>query len=589
MIKWLKVLMKIFSGFLIIFTITMFMVSLFINPNQFKGYIEQIAFEQTGQTLKIEGPIKWHWSPLLALDLENVSFNSPDSYENKFIKVEHLSVGIKLETILSGKILLNVKLQNPTVTLIRNKAGHSNWENLIQHFTKTKSLAQENNSSNDIQNDNQKKERVLSNKDKESSRVLLGDISIQNGELIFKNEQEGKHYRIEHFNLSSGNLMKGFLGLPTETNVNFNFSDPLSDTEPTLKKISLTGTWAYLAPYLKVDSLKVNLHKLGNLTGYLKINLSQLTPEKLQLEGYFSGAELQLGRFPLSNLKGTVNAKEGLLNIAPLQIQLANSLHNIDIRVNLKEKKPAFIFKQEASNFEINPLLSLMDIKDKIEGKTNLKINLTAKGNTIEELRESLSGHTELEIKNGKFYGIDLINMYKQTQSTLYNTISGLSKKQHFKLESIVNLTQGILQQKQSSFNPTAFTPFNTLTATTTIVKGVIHNPDLVIEHSEYQVKGIGTIYLSTSAIQYKSSALLKNNPYPEKDDLGNYLYNAPLPISIEGTLSQVKIRPDFKTYSNNAIVYAEKKMTQDFMKENVNKVIDQTVDQTLNQLLNKI
>jgi hypothetical protein len=88
-------------------------------------------------------------------------------------------------------------------------------------------------------------------------------------------------------------------------------------------------------------------------------------------------------------------------------------------------------------------------------------------------------------------------------------------------------------------------TAFRTLTANATVDNGVVNNREPRIDLDYLKASGNGTLDLSTKGVDYELVAEVYKLP-PEGDsvDLSD-LKAAEIPISIRGTLDDLKVRPD--------------------------------------------
>jgi len=335
------------------------------------------------------------------------------------------------------------------------------------------------------------------------------------------------------------------------------------------------------APYLIINGLKVNLKDNGNVGGNFKINLEKMNPQTLTLEGDFLGKNLKADKIKLDEIKGKISAKEGLVNITPMELKIAQSVQHATLQADLRGKVPKYVLTQEGRGFEVKHLLALFDVKDKLEGKTNLKTNLSASGNNLASIRSSLSGQVEIEMGDGKFHGMNVITLLKTTQSGIYNLAATIAKKQNFNLKTGAS---ALSEEWKSNTSGDNFTPFKSVKALILINNGLVKNSDLAITHPEYGVTGQGTANLVSEVIDYHASVLLKNNPYPADDKIGNYLYTTPLSIKVQGTFQDPLVRPDLKTYKDNAMRYVQKNVVEKM----VQKKIENTVEKIMNKAVKK-
>lgn len=387
--------------------------------------------------------------------------------------------------------------------------------------------------------------------------LLTGEVMVQNFDTAPKAQGKinGKHFDI-HSLLSA-------------------FKINASDSIPAIEDVN--ANFQYSGSNLSISALAINLKNRGQLNLSLEADLSKVSPTQFSFEGNFKGSKLPVGKFQIEEIKGDFHGKDGLITCNPILFTLDKSQHTADLNIDLRGAELKFVLNEEGKNLELKPLLAKFGIQNKIEGKTNIKLKLVTSGNTADKLKRNLSGQTQVEVSNGKFYGADLITLLKNTQTGLHNMLEQFTKKQKFNLDSSFKLTKEIWDKKPS---PDSFTPFDSIQATVSLATGIAKNTDLSISHTEYKISGSGVVNFIEGSVQYQTSVLLNKNPYPSTDEIGNYLYKTSLPVKITGNFANLGIVPDIKTYTNQAIVYAEKKFAEDLLQK--------TVGSSVKKLLNK-
>lgn len=414
----------------------------------------------------------------------------------------------------------------------------------------------------------------LENLDEKKSELktrLIGDLQVKNirNNPTMEGKIESKEFELTPWLNNFGIINTA---LPSSANIKAQFK--------------------YHAPYLTLDNVNVQFRDNGRFACNFKIDTTKLTAKNFDLQGNFIGNQLKYNKIELEEIKGEVSGKVGVIDINPLVFKIAENLHQADIKVDLRGNLAKYTIRNQSHNFDIMPLLILFGVETKLEGKANLKLDLSASGNNAEQIRQSLSGNSEIEIKEGKFSGADIVALLKGLNSNIYNLTSSLAKKPSLNLLSSAESLQDLSKQKQSAINPNATTEFTSLKASININNGVAHNPNLLISHPEYSIQGQGKVNFIHNTIEYHAAAQLKNNPYPPKDDLANYLYSTSLPINISGSLGNLSILPDIKTYANNAFVFAQKNIVQKSIQKETSKVVNNiiggAIDKSGDQNVNK-
>ncbi len=107
-------------------------IHLFVNPNDYKGRIEQLVESATGRKLELQGPLRLSVFPWIALELGPASLGNPPGFPaTPFLSVERAALRVKLLPLLSKRLEIGrVELDGLAVNLERNAAGLGNWQGL---------------------------------------------------------------------------------------------------------------------------------------------------------------------------------------------------------------------------------------------------------------------------------------------------------------------------------------------------------------------------------------------------------------------------------------------------------------------------
>jgi AsmA protein len=105
-------------------------VKLFVNPNDYKARITQAVKHSTGRELTLAGDIKLAVFPWVALDLGAASLGNPPGFEQvPLATVKHVAVRVKLLPLLRKQLQIGrVEIDGLDLRLVKNAAGHGNWE-----------------------------------------------------------------------------------------------------------------------------------------------------------------------------------------------------------------------------------------------------------------------------------------------------------------------------------------------------------------------------------------------------------------------------------------------------------------------------
>ncbi len=558
MAKFFKRVLQVLLAFIAVVVIAVIGVVNFVNPNQFKGTLEKEVLAKTGFVLTVQGPIQWRWFPMLSLEFNDIAIQNLAPFSGQLLSAKAIQAECELLPVFLGKISLAVRVKGLDLALARNAKGQANWENLNQHLKEP-----DTNKTTTIKPNTTTKSANAAS----SLAITLNSLKVQEGKIAFTDQAKSSEYVLEHVNLSLDNLFKGLSGTITPFFLNFE----LISNHQTLGNIFFNTEWV-----LQKEKEQLNLQKMAlklqlpdgtkNLiTGDAEIQQLLDTPI---IKANLLANDLQFDKIKIDKIKTTITAQAGIITLAPIDIHIAKSQQNATLKLDMRASTPKIYLTQEAHDFEINDLLTLFGKKDKISGKTRFTINLSATGTDLQTLQNSLSGKAAIEINHGKFLGIDFMQLLKNSQSSIHGLVDALTHK--ISIDSL-SLVKSELTKWKTDPNSTAFSPFNSLTATAAITNGVIQNPDLAINHSDYAISGTGTINLRANNVQYQTTLQLKNNPYPANDKAGTFLFQTPLHIQIQ---DNPKIQPDLSRYTNSALEFAQKELIGKAVQKTMGKAI---------------
>jgi len=608
---------------LLLLALAVFGVIQFVDPNQFKEPIERETAIVTGQVLKIHGPLSWKWFPILGLTAENVELKDAEPFKKTFFATKTANIECAFWSIFSGKILMNLTLKDFTLLLQRNSAGQTSWSNLSNRLSSGQKSSdsalpivlnsiQIENGEIGLEDSQNNQYYTVNHLNLSASNLYKGLIGIPNAvalnfdiqdqkqdrlELSLQGnwslKQDPKQIQLKNLQLKLSYPPKRTLLITGETVIQ-DFDSPtligqFATNDIDLKSwlqafnitypsnlpasLSVAANFNYHQQYLEITPWTIHLSKQGNLSGNLNLNLDKLSLKTLTLKGDIIGNSLNIGKLNLDQFKANFTAKEGLLVFSPITFQIAQSQQKATLTLDFRGQNPKYAMTEEGQSFELTPILAAFDIPSQLEGKTQIRLNLSAEGSTPETLRRTLSGQANVKISQGKLRGIDLVGLLKSTRNVVHDLLGSLIHKQ-------ITNPGNALDQEQSKWNSVskdAFTPFDTLEVNLPFTNGIANHATVSMIHPEYRLQGDGMINTITETLQYPVSVSLQNNPYPSTDEIGNYLAATPIPVVIQGSLSDPEVRPNLKSYFDSAFQYAQQKLMK--------QVIDKTIDKAINRL----
>ncbi len=115
-----------------LFLVTIVLVVLFVDPNDYKDDIERLVEQQTGRQLTLDGDLKLSVFPWLALEFGPASLSdAPGFGDEPFVALQHARLSVRLWPLLGGRVEIgSVTLEGMNVRLVTDADGRNNWADL---------------------------------------------------------------------------------------------------------------------------------------------------------------------------------------------------------------------------------------------------------------------------------------------------------------------------------------------------------------------------------------------------------------------------------------------------------------------------
>jgi AsmA protein len=261
-------------------------------------------------------------------------------------------------------------------------------------------------------------------------------------------------------------------------------------------------------PYLPPSAPKST--KAAKQEAEQPFDLSFLKP--LDVSGSLRVGTLKAANVKLSKLRIDVKAREGIAVVEPLSAALYQGRMEGRLRVDANES--AFSLTQNLSGVEIVPLMKDAASLELAEGKGNISVDVTTRGNTVSALKRALNGAVSVNLADGAIRGVNL--------AKLVQGIQNLNKDS--KAE-----TMGINKNEK--------TLFSEFRAGFRIKDGVARNDDLAVKSTVLRLSGSGEIDIGQDRMDYNAKVILA------KTDQGR---TGTLPVRVYGPFDDVRLKVDY-------------------------------------------
>ena len=111
---------------------TAFVLTSVVDPNRYRGKLEQIVADLAGRPFVIQGDLAITWYPWLGIRTGAAHLdNAPGAAGPSIIEWQSINVAAKVWPLLHGEVVADrIRLLSPSIHLRRDRQGRGNWEGL---------------------------------------------------------------------------------------------------------------------------------------------------------------------------------------------------------------------------------------------------------------------------------------------------------------------------------------------------------------------------------------------------------------------------------------------------------------------------
>jgi AsmA protein len=298
----------------------------------------------------------------------------------------------------------------------------------------------------------------------------------------------------------------------------------------------------------------------------IELPVEMLKP--LRARGSFNVGEIKVGGARLTQLSAAVAIADAVARFGPVKARLYGGTYDGNIGLDMRPAVPVLSMDEHMKGIDIAGLMKDYSDSERLQGKGNLDMVLTAKGSSGVDLVKTLNGKVGIDLQDGAVVGLDVWHAIAQAQSLLKT-------------------------QKATAVPNTKRTAFDAFRANADLVNGVATTKDMLVASQLLRISGAGSTNLDTQALDFTVTTTVLKAPPEEGADLGA-LQLASIPVRITGTLTDPKILPNLTAMAKER-VKQEIDERKDELKQQVeerkeeleDKVRDQARDR-LRDLLNR-
>ncbi|MBX5460475.1 MAG: AsmA family protein [Steroidobacteraceae bacterium] len=211
----------IVAGLVLLAVLTVLAVTVFVDPNRYRGQIEAAVTRATGQPFNIEGDLEIAWYPWLAVRMGPSQFGAPGAGGEPLVRWKSARVGARLVPLIRGELIIDrVRLDEPRFVLRRDAAGRGNWEDVFAALKKPPTPP-------------------ITGPNPPPGPQIAG-FEIQDGALTYVDEARGRHFTITDWQLDVGAWRSGAT-VPVATEFAWEAEHDARDKTPIGVRLSATA------------------------------------------------------------------------------------------------------------------------------------------------------------------------------------------------------------------------------------------------------------------------------------------------------------------------------------------------------------
>ena len=283
------------------------------------------------------------------------------------------------------------------------------------------------------------------------------------------------------------------------------------------------------------------------------IELPTETLRDLNVNGDISVGTLKISGMTMTNVKATITANNGLLQVTPMSMNLYDGSMKGKASVDVRGKTPKYAMATDLAGVQIDKLSIdfLGDEKAYMRGVSNLSLDVYTTGNSVAELKRALGGKAKVDAGNGALRDAKLAANVEKAAAFL----KGREPKPTG--EEIV---------------------FDKLFGTFNISNGLSDNKDFKIDTPLIFAKGIGQVDIGKSKTDYTISIGLSEEP----DKCG-------VPVTIKGPFEKLSYGIDIQTAlkcTQSAKIEEKKQELQEKLDEKIQEEISDKLGEDIGKQL---
>ncbi len=272
---------------------------------------------------------------------------------------------------------------------------------------------------------------------------------------------------------------------------------------------------------------------------------------RLDLAGDLTFAEVRAHGLGLSDVALTARVRDGVLRIEPFTARAYQGRVRLAVTRDARGPRPEYVGELELNGVRTEEMLTVLIGEPLVASTADVKARLNASGTGGEALARSLGGVIEARLGEGTIQGPRIARKIDEIRA-FWHELGG----------------QGALRDPLGDR-----IRFTSLTASGTLVQGVLDNRDLQLRAPRFQARGEGSVDLPGRRLDYTLAFA-----QPERDDKqGGFI-----PLGISGSFAEprfsLKLEDALKARAQEALDQHEQALREELDQQR--QIIEQRLEQ---------
>lgn len=271
----------------------------------------------------------------------------------------------------------------------------------------------------------------------------------------------------------------------------------------------------YLPPVTDSDDESADDAEVAT-TGDEPIELPIDMMRQLDVDGTFSVGSVKVSNLTTQNIVVPVKAKGGKLALEGIKAAMYEGGLDATASIDVTGNTPGYDMNMSLAGIQASPLLTdLLQSDSFLSGTGEVGANITAGGNTVNEITAALNGGFNTQFTDGSINGINIGYQIRRAKAAL---------------------TGQSLPEEEGAVK----TDFSSLAVTGTFTNGVMQSDDLDMRSPLLRLGGAGSVDLPGEAVDYTLTTLITGTTQGQGGADLDSLKGVSLDVPIRGTFDEL-------------------------------------------------